>query len=90
MKREICRVLASARRRVRGRDLFLSPQMEVFKKPSIAEIRLTHTHTHARGLAHTHTIAHTHTHRQGAREMANHSNGRPAIKTDNRERIQKR
>lgn len=61
MNREICHVLASTRRRVRGRDLFLSPQMEVFKKPSIAEIRL-HTHTGMR--AHTHTQLHTHAGRE--------------------------
>lgn len=55
MKREICHVLASTRRRVRGRDLFLLPQMEVFKKPSIAEICVhTHTHTGAR----THNCTH--------------------------------
>lgn len=58
MNREICHVLASTRRRVRGRDLFLSPQMEVFKKPSIAEIRL-HTHTRACARTHTHNCTHT-------------------------------
>lgn len=73
MKREICHVLASTRRRGRGRDLFLSPQMEVFKKPSIAEIRL-HTHTHTRARAHPQL--HTHTGRE--REKW------PTIQTDGR------
>lgn len=47
---------------------------------------------HTRARAHTHTQSHTdiaHTHRQGAREKASHSNGRRAIKRDNRERIRR-
>lgn len=45
-------------------DLFLSPQTEVFKQLSIAEICL---------FVHIHSLTHKHTHTQIFRERTNHS-----------------